>query len=412
MINEPHSGAEDRDLVHRVQQVTRRFTEVFGAEPDGVWRAPGRVNLIGEHTDYNHGFVLPLAIGHSALVAVRLHHPNEPESERVRAASTFSPGGGGVSRAAFDVASLTAGSVTGWGAYIAGVVYALSRSGAADVPGFDLLLDSTVPVGAGLSSSHAMEVATIVALDDLLGLGLSPQQKALLTQQAENDFIGVPTGIMDQSASLMGREGSALFLDCRSLESRAVPLPLQEHGLRLLVMDTRAAHSLADGEYAKRRASCELAARTLGRDSLRDVALEEIEAGPDGSFGGLLDPKTTRRARHVVTENGRVLRAVELLERGDFIAVGELLNASHTSLREDFEVSCAELDSAVEAARAAGALGARMTGGGFGGSAIALIHQKDEQTVRTGVLDAFERSGFRAPQLFTVLPSAGADRGA
>ncbi|MFC6259005.1 galactokinase, partial [Kocuria oceani] len=234
-----------------------RFAEVYGHAPDGVWRAPGRVNLIGEHTDYNDGFVLPFAIDRSAMVAVRLRRASEPDPGTVELASTYAPDGQRLSRVRFRIPDLAPGAVGDWGAYPAGVVHVLAGLEGVQVPGFELLLDSTVPVGAGLSSSHAVEVATIVALNDLLELGLDRPGMARLTQRAENEFVGAPTGIMDQSASLMGRAGAALFLDCRSLAAETVPLPLAEHGLAVLVIDTRVAHSHADGGYGARRASCE-----------------------------------------------------------------------------------------------------------------------------------------------------------
>ncbi|WAP51689.1 galactokinase [Arthrobacter sp. ATA002] len=388
----------------RAQILTGQFAEIYGSEPDGVWRAPGRVNLIGEHTDYNNGFVLPFAIDRSALAAVRLRPPGrDPEVPDgvVRLASRYAPKGHGLSREEFSIHGLTPGSTEGWAAYPAGVVYALEAAGF-PVPAFDLLLDSTVPVGAGLSSSHAVEVAVIVALNDLLGLELEHADMARLTQYAENRYVGAPTGIMDQSASLMGREGSALFLDCRSLAAETVPLPLAEHGLAVLVMDTRVAHSHSDGGYSARRASCEHGAAVLGADSLRDVPADADLSG--------LDAETRRRVRHVLGENRRVGQTAAELQAGRMDTLGQLLTASHASLRDDFEVSCAELDLAVEAALTAGALGARMTGGGFGGSAIALIRCADEEQVRTAVLAAFQGRGFREPVLFTVLPAAGAGR--
>lgn len=384
----------------RAEEHARRFTEVNGHAPDGVWRAPGRVNLIGEHTDYNDGFVLPFAIDRTAMVAVRLRRAAEPDHETVELASTYAPEGERLSRARFTVPGLTPGAVGDWGAYPAGVVHALGTLDGVEVPGFELLLDSTVPVGAGLSSSHAVEVATIVALNDLLGLGLDAPAMARLTQRAENEFVGAPTGIMDQSASLMGRAGSALFLDCRSLESELVPLPVAEHGLRVLVIDTKVAHSHADGGYAARRTACERAAAALGVASLRDIPADADLAA--------LDQEVARRVRHVLSENRRVLQAVQLLRDGDVAGVGGLLTASHASLREDYEVSCPELNLAVDTALAAGALGARMTGGGFGGSAIALVPADREEQVRNAVLRGF--GSLKTPDIFTVLPADGAQR--
>ena len=432
----------------RAERLTHRFTELFGHAPHCVWRAPGRVNLIGEHTDYNDGFVLPFAIDRAAMVAVRLKQPSDPRAGTADLASTYSPDGGEFSRATFTVSELTPGSVDGWGAYPAGVVYVLAGLDGAEVPGFELLLESTVPVGAGLSSSHAVEVATIVALNDLLGLGLNHPDLARLTQRAENEFVGAPTGIMDQSASLMGRAGGALFLDCHTLESEIVPLPLAEHGLSVLVIDTKVAHSHADGGYAARRASCERAAATLGITSLRDIRIAD-DAAPatfsaastvpgsapntaadaipatgtvpgappitgttrtDVSALDVLDDETARRVRHVLTENGRVLETVQRLGQGDLSGVGELMIAPHVSLRDDYEVSCPELDLAVDAALNAGAIGARMTGGGFGGSAIALVHETQLNQVREAVLRTFADHELQTPDTFTVLPTDGAQR--
>ncbi|MEX5269397.1 galactokinase [Kocuria sabuli] len=386
----------------RAERLARRFADEFGHAPDGVWRAPGRVNLIGEHTDYNDGFVLPFAIDRAAMVAVRVRRAGETGHDVVDLASTYAPDGAGLSRARFPAGDLAPGSVPGWGAYPAGVVHVLAGPDGEAVPGFELLLDSTVPVGAGLSSSHAVEVATVVALNDLLGRGLDRPAMARLTQRAENEFVGAPTGIMDQSASLMGRAGSALFLDCRTLDAETVPLPLAEHGLAVLVVDTGVAHSHADGGYAARRASCERGAAALGVASLRDV--------PADADLGVLDEETARRVRHVLTENRRVLEAVERLRTGDVRGIGPLLAASHASMRDDYEISCPELDLAVEAATAAGAVGARMTGGGFGGSAIALVPADQAGRIAGTVTEAFLRAGHRTPDAFVVVPGEGAQR--
>ena len=388
-----HPAAGAGDL--RRSRLAGAFTKEYGTAPDGAWRAPGRVNLIGEHTDYNDGFVLPFAIDRSVLAAVRLRADGGP----VRLASTY--GASGLSRSSFDPAVLAPGTVSGWGAYPAGVVHALQAAGH-QVPGFDLLLDSTVPVGAGLSSSHAVEVAVAVALNELLGLGLSAPELARLTQRAENDFVGAPTGIMDQSASLMGSRGRALFLDCRTLSAQSVPLPLAEQGLTVLVIDTRVAHSHADGGYGARRASCEAAAAAFGVPSLR-----RLPADADLSR---LDPTTRARVQHVLAENERVLAAVRILQEGRIRDVGPLLTDSHRSLRDLYEVSCPELDADVDAALAGGALGARMTGGGFGGSAIALLEEEAVDVAAAAVQAEFAAHGFAAPALFSVLPADGAGR--
>jgi galactokinase len=372
-----------------------RFTAAFGRQPDGVWQAPGRVNLIGEHTDYNEGFVLPFAIDRTARVAVGVR----PDST-VRLLSTY--GDQGVTTA--DTASLKAGAAKGWTKYPLGVIWSLQQRGI-DVPGLDLLLDSDVPLGAGLSSSHAIECAVISALNDLTGAGLGPEDMVLATQRAENDFVGAPTGIMDQSASLRGSKGHAVFLDCRDQSVQLVPFEAEAAGLVLLVIDTKVSHSHADGGYASRRASCELGAEVLGVKALRDVTPGDLEEA-----SGLLDEVTFRRVRHVVTENDRVLQTVEVLGQQGPSAIGALLDASHASMRDDFEISCAELDLAVDTSRANGAVGARMTGGGFGGAAIALTPVSEEQQVRAAVVRAFAQAGYRAPDIFTVTPAAGAMR--
>lgn len=375
--------------------ISARFEQEFGTAPDGVWQAPGRVNLIGEHTDYNEGFVLPFAIDRTARVAVAVRRDHT-----VRLLSTY--GDQGVVSTTLD--SLQPGTAKGWTKYPLGVMWALREKGI-DVPGLDLLLDSNVPLGAGLSSSHAIECAVITALNDLTGAGLAAQDMVLATQRAENDFVGAPTGIMDQSASLRGSEGHAVFLDCRDQTASLVPFETGPAGLVLLVIDTKVSHSHSDGGYASRRASCELGAEVLGVKALRDVEVAELEEA-----SGLLDEVTFRRVRHVVTENDRVLQTVELLGGPGPSAIGPLLDASHTSMRDDFEISCPELDLAVDTSRASGAIGARMTGGGFGGAAIALTPVDAEQSVRAAVAKAFADAGFAAPEIFTVTPAAGAMR--
>lgn len=372
-----------------------RFEQEFGSAPDGVWQAPGRVNLIGEHTDYNEGFVLPFAIDRTARVAVAVRR-----DDTVRLLSTY--GDQGV--VSTTIGSLQPGTAKGWTKYPLGVVWALREKGI-EVPGLDLLLDSNVPLGAGLSSSHAIECAVITALNDLTGAGLAAQDMVLATQRAENDFVGAPTGIMDQSASLRGSEGHAVFLDCRDQTASLVPFETGPAGLVLLVIDTKVSHSHSDGGYASRRASCELGAEVLGVKALRDVQVGDLEEA-----SGLLDELTFRRVRHVVTENDRVLQTVELLGGPGPSAIGPLLDASHASMRDDFEISCPELDLAVDTSRANGAIGARMTGGGFGGAAIALTPVDAEQKVRDAVVKAFADAGFTAPDIFTVTPAAGAMR--
>jgi galactokinase len=386
------------------QQVRARFTELYGTEPGGVWSAPGRVNLIGEHTDYNDGFVMPFALPHTAVAAVarrddgvlRLH------SEDVE---------GGV--AELVLADLAPGTDRDWTAYPAGVVWALREAGHA-VTGADVHLASTVPAGAGLSSSAALEVVVALALNDLYELGLQRWQLARLCQRAENVYVGAPTGIMDQTASACCEEGHALFLDTRDLSQRQIPFDLAAEGMRLLVVDTRVKHAHNEGEYGKRRSGCEQGAALLGVDALRDVPFDDLDealARLRTEAGNAPDAEeVVRLVRHVVTEDHRVERVVSLLESGDTRAIGPVLTEGHASLRDDFRVSCPELDLVVDTALAAGALGARMTGGGFGGSAIVLAEASDVDTIGKAVEEAFAGAGFTAPRVFEAVPAAGARR--
>jgi galactokinase len=378
----------------RVGRVAAAFRERTGRDPDGVWAAPGRVNLIGEHTDYNDGFVLPAAIDRLVLAAA-----GRRDGGRLRLWSlqTQPP-------ADLNLAEVGPGRVGGWAAYPAGVAWALRRAGV-ELGGADLVVDGDVPAGAGLSSSAALECATATALADLHGAGLDRVTLAGLARRAENEVVGVPSGVMDQMVSMLARAGHALFLDTRSLETEHVPLPLEAAGLCLAVIDTRSGHRLVEGAYADRRAACEAAAATLGLPALRDATLEQVEAAATA----LGDPGL-RRARHVVTENARVLEAVAELRAGDLDRLGPLLAASHASLRDDYEVSSPELDTAVEAAVAAGAIGARMTGAGFGGSAIALVGRDLVGRVSERVRDAFAAAGFGPPAVAPVVASDGARR--
>jgi galactokinase len=374
-------------------QAARWFGDSFGGRPDGLWLAPGRANLIGEHTDYNQGWVLPFALDLGVTVAA-----SRRDDGVLAIASRQAPG----PPAELPLASLAPGAVTGWAAYPAGVAWALQEDGHRLAGGASLAVDADLPQGAGLSSSAALECATALALAELHGLGLSRPELATLTWRAENDFVGVPSGIMDQSASLLCQAGHALLLDCRSGETTAVPLDPAGAGLALLIIDTGARHALGDGSYAQRRAECDQAAAALGVGSLREVT------GLD-AVAGLADPVLRRRARHVITENGRVAETVALLTAGDLAGVGPVLRASHVSLRDDFEVSWPEADVAVDAATAAGALGARMMGGGFGGSALALV-PAGQRAVSAAVTAEFAGRGWPPPGFIQAVPSAGALR--
>ena len=373
-----------------MSQIEKKFLETFGAEPDLVAAAPGRVNLIGEHIDYSDGFVLPFAIKDRTLVAAR-----KRGDSTVRIASAQRRN----KIVTVDISKVKPGLKGEWERYALGVLWALGVK-----EGVDLLIDGHVPLGAGLSSSAALECSVATAMNHLFDLGFNLEELARLTQKAENQYVGVPCGIMDQSVSLMATQGSALLLDCSDLTTKNIPFDVASSGLELLIIDTQAHHALTDGGYAERRASCESVVAKLGITSLRELSMEQLE-----NSRGLLTETEFVRARHAVTEMKRVLECVEALSNSDFEKVGQLINQSHASLRDDYTVSCPELDTAVEAALAAGALGSRMVGGGFGGSAIALIQaSKTTETIKS-VEKAFSSKGFKAPRFFTSLPSQGAE---
>ncbi|MBV6695787.1 galactokinase [Kitasatospora aureofaciens] len=371
------------------------FAQIHGRAPEGEWAAPGRVNLIGEHTDYNLGFVLPIALPQTVRAQARRR-----DDGLLRLHSTR--GDGAVVEVA--VADLAPGGVTGWAGYPAAVVWALCEAGH-EVGGAELSLDSDVPTGAGLSSSAALECAVALAYNDLYGLGLSAPELALIAQRAENAFVGVPCGIMDQMASMCCRAGAALHLDSRDLAMRQVPVDLAGAGLALLVLDTRVKHDLGDGAYAALRAGCERAAGLLGLPALRDLGPADLP-----SALAQLPDELRPLVRHVVTENERVAEAVTHLDAGDLAALGPILTAGHASLRDDYRVSCPETDLAVSTAVAAGAHGARITGGGFGGSVIALVNATAAESVAAEVATAFREAGYATPRTLTAVPAEGARR--
>ena len=373
------------------------FESRFNHSPTGLWSAPGRVNLIGEHTDYNDGFVFPFAINRRTVVALSLR-----EDRMIRIASSFAD-----EAIELSLDELFPDNMHGWSAYPLGVAWALGQFGAdlRELTGFEVYIDSDVPIGAGLSSSAAFECAVAVALNDTWVQGLDRRTLARVGQLAENRAVGAPTGIMDQSASLLGQADAAVFLDCRSLESEVIPLGFEAAGLELLIIDTKVSHSHATSGYAERRASCAAGASAMGVASLRDLDLDDLARAAD-----VLDDETFRRVRHVVTENQRVLDTVRTLRGHGPTAIGKLLDASHVSMRDDFEISVPELNLAVETARGTGAIGARMTGGGFGGAAIALTPHELVPAVTTAVMHAFAAHGFAVPNLFVVHAADGAMR--
>jgi galactokinase len=366
----------------------------YGAEPEGVWFAPGRVNLIGEHTDYTGGFVLPFALGSGVAVAA-----GRAPGEVITVWSGQQPG----DTCSAVVDALTPGVISGWPAYPFGVAWSL-REGGHRPGGTSIAIDADLSVGAGLSSSAALECAIGLALSDVHDLRVSRPELAALASRAENEFAGAPTGIMDQSAALLCQAGHALLLDCRSSAAQDVPLDPGAAGLVLLVCDTGTRHALTDGRYAQRRRSCEEAVRLLGAGSLREVT----DRGDD--VGVLADPVLRRRARHVVTENRRVLASAALLRDGALADVGPLLTQSHASLRDDFEVSWPQADVAVDAALAAGAAGARMMGGGFGGSVLILARVDEASEVEAAIAADYERRRWPAPSVAVAAPSVGARR--
>ena len=365
------------------------FQELFGHKAEVLAEAPGRVNLIGEHIDYSEGFVLPFAIADRTYAAIARNHDGLVRiASQQRKNRIFT----------IDISDVKPGSPGEWEKYVLGVIWTLDIS-----TGVDILVDGHVPSGAGLSSSAALECSVAVGLNALFSLDKSLEDLARATQKAENDYVGMPCGIMDQSVSLMGREGSALLLDCRDLTTESVPFDVASQGLELLIIDTQAHHALVDGGYAERRASCESVAAKFSIPSMRHLTMDILNSRkseiPDVEY---------IRARHAVTEIARVKDAVTALRANDFTTLGRLINESHISLRDDYTVSCPELDAAVDASLAAGALGSRMVGGGFGGSAIALIKADQIESVKEAIKRAYVDKGFKAPRFFTSLPSAGA----
>jgi galactokinase len=348
------------------------------------------VNLIGEHTDYNAGLVLPVALPHATYASVS---PRADRLVRLRSAQRDD---------AWEGDDLGPGQVDGWAAYVAGVVWALRESGV-EVPGLDICVDSTVPLGAGLSSSAALECSVAVAVAEVVGRKDDPDERGRLVRacmRAETEVAGAPTGGMDQTVALFAEPGAALLIDFDSGVSRPVPLALEAAGLAILVVDTGVSHALTDGGYGSRRDDCEQAVRALGVGSLREATLDQVE--------GLEDERIRRRARHVVTEIARVSQAVDAIGAGDWAALGSLFADSHASMRDDFEISCPELDVAVGSAVAAGAVGSRMTGGGFGGSAVALVPSDSLDTVTGAVSAAFADQGFKPPTYLLADPSPAA----
>jgi galactokinase len=356
--------------------------------------APGRINLIGEHTDYNLGFALPIALPERTVVTFA---PSDADALTVR-----SDGEDGVARIPLGT---NPGGVTGWAAYIAGVVWALRRTGRRVVGG-EMSIASGVEMGSGLASSAALECAVLGALSEAVEGGLDRVERARIAQAAENDYVGAPTGLMDQLASLFGEPDKAMLIDFRAVSVQQVPFDPDAVDVALLLIDSHARHRHAGGEYAARRASCERAAADLGVATLRDVQ----GSGPS-VLGGVSDPVDARRARHVLSENRRVLDFVAALDECDFLVAGRILTASHASMRDDFEITTGHIDLIADTAVRAGALGARMTGGGFGGCVIALVRADDVDAVSDAVRRAVVDTGYPEPTITRTHAAQGANSG-
>ncbi|MFE4499513.1 galactokinase [Rhodococcus sp. NPDC056743] len=367
--------------------VLQQFQNTYGYQAAGVWSAPGRVNLIGEHTDYNSGLCLPVALEQRTLVAIALR---DDQTVRIHSRQSDETYLGTVEEIGED-----------WAAYPTAVLWSLAREGMT-VGGLDLVVDSSVPVGAGLSSSAALTCSVALAVNDLHGSIFTRDQLAAVCIRAENEGVGAPTGGMDQTVALFARPSTALLVDCCDGTVEHIPFRLREAGFELMVIDTGVKHSLADGQYGLRRTQCVDAATALGITTLREATAEQAET--------LSDPILRARARHVVTEINRTALAAELLRNKRFDKIGSLFDGSHASLRDDFEVSCAELDVAVTAARLGGAVGARMTGGGFGGSAIALIPAGESTSVAESIRGAFAARAWPPPHFLNVDPGGAAAR--
>ena len=384
---------EPGDPSELADTVRTAFAEAYGGPPAVVARAPGRVNLIGEHTDYNRGLVLPVALPHATYAAMS---PRSDDVVRIGSLEEAEPWTG-------TLGALGPGDVEGWAAYVAGVLWAMRDAGY-DVPGVDILVHGTVPLGAGLSSSAALECSVALAACGVLGIDPDRATRHELVTaciRAESEVAGAPTGGMDQTVSMLASTDAALLIDFDGdVETADVALGLERAELALLVTDTRVSHALVDGGYAARRADCEAAAATLGVPSLRQATLEDVE--------GLEDERIRRRARHIVTEIARVRDTVDALETSDWTAIGRAFRDSHVSMRDDFEISCPELDVAVTTAVEAGAVGARMTGGGFGGSSIALVPTDRLDAAVRAIDAAFVAAGFGAPQHLRAEPAAAA----
>jgi galactokinase len=392
-----HARQDHPSLNQLADRASLRFEQRFGRTPGVVVAAPGRVNLIGEHTDYNGGYVLPMSIDRYVVMAGD-RSPGGASEKRIRCCS-----GAFEDMASFDVTAEPGPDDPKWSNFVRGVAACMLKIGL-DVPGFDCAIESDLPLGGGLASSAALEVATATLIEALLGQCLNPLQKARLCQRAEHEFVGMPCGVMDQIASAMGSSTDALLIDCEREQVRYIPLSDE---VSVLVMNSNVRHMLAGSPYADRRSTCHRAAEKSGASSLRHVTLRQLEANRDR-----LDALEYRRARHVITENERTLAAAEAISRRQWVAAGELMYASHASMRDDFEISCPEIDALVDAARRIGAsggvFGARLTGGGFGGSTVTLVQADKAVPIAEKLVEEYQCQFGGAPDWFVPRPAAGA----
>lgn len=382
-------------LADQVVAAEATFQQEYGSLPQWVAAAPGRVNLIGEHTDYNEGFVFPLAIERYTIVA------GSRRDDADRQVDIFSPLVG--EHADFSLADLERDRQD-WTSYVRGVVAGFSDRGF-DLPGLKLLVDSNVPLGSGLSSSAALEVATATLLEAVAGTRLDPIEKARLCQQAEHEYAGMPCGIMDQFSSALGEKDRLLLIDCRTETAELVSLANSD--LAVLIVNSNVRHALTDGEYAERRSQCVAAAKALQVSALRDVTYEQLESKAE-----CLEPILYRRARHVITENDRTVQAAAAIRAGDLELLGDLMYQSHYSLRDDYQVSCEELDVLVDAARQIGAeggvVGSRMTGGGFGGCTVTLVAEGRQREVAEQIAAVYQQTTGKTATPFVTRPARGA----
>ncbi|QDT00017.1 galactokinase [Adhaeretor mobilis] len=380
----------------QIATVRADYERTFDVPPEWIVAAPGRVNLIGEHTDYNAGFVFPLAIERYVVIAGG--RPKQQGSKLVKVHSTLLN-----ETVDFSLDDLKPEEVT-WTSYIRGAFAGCLERGM-EPGGLNLAVDSKVPLGGGLSSSAALEVATATMIEAVTGKKLDPVDKARLCQKAEHDYAGVPCGIMDQFSSSLGEAGKLLLIDCRTETAEMVSL--DDLNVAVLIINTNVKHELTGGEYAERRSQCEAAAKELGVKALRDITLEKLEA-----YADKLEPVLFRRARHVVSENERVLKAAEALRAGDWEDVGELMYASHNSLRDDYKVSCPELDVLVNEAHRVGTeggvIGSRMTGGGFGGCTVTLVAAGKEREIADKICQGYQKETGIEATPFVTKPARGA----